>query len=74
MITRFIAMMDQEEAELFPLVVDDRESDRSWRPGMRNWAGEAVALQPYITGAATEASEQNSPRTNFNKRSLAEPA
>ena len=67
MIARFIAMMDQEEAELFPLVAEDGESYLSWRPGMKNWAGEAVALQPHITGAAAAAWEQNSPRTAFSK-------
>lgn len=52
MVSRMVDRIDLEEADLFPLVADDGETDRGWRPGMRNWAGEGVGLQPFINRAA----------------------
>ncbi len=52
MVTRMIAKIDREEVDLFPLVADDDEVFQRWGPGMRNWAGDGVALKPLIEGAA----------------------
>jgi hypothetical protein len=52
MVARMICKINREESDLFPLVASDAEGDRSWRPGMKNWAGEGVALQQYISGAS----------------------
>ena len=51
MVSRMIVKLDNEEVDLFPLVAQDGAVDRSWQPGMRNWAGDRVALQPLISGA-----------------------
>lgn len=52
MVARMVDKLDREEADLFPLVAHDAEADRRWQPGMRNWAGDGVALRPFICGAA----------------------
>ena len=49
MVARMIAKIDAEELHLFPLVVNDHVERQCWRPGMRNWAGDGVALEPLIT-------------------------
>ena len=49
LVSRMIARIDQEEDNLFPLIARDHGVERKWRPGMRNWAGEGVALQPKIS-------------------------
>ncbi|MEG3126069.1 hemerythrin domain-containing protein [Sphingomonas sp. GB1N7] len=48
LVGRMIDKMNLEETELFPLVANDVATERCWRPGMRNWAGDGVALQPLI--------------------------
>ncbi|MEG3178677.1 hemerythrin domain-containing protein [Sphingomonas sp. RB3P16] len=50
MVGRMLMKIEHEEADLFPLVAKDVDVDRCWRPGMRNWAGDGVALQPLLTG------------------------
>lgn len=50
LVIRMIGCLDREEAQLFPLIADYEEPERRWQPGMRNWAGDGVALQPYISG------------------------
>lgn len=52
MVKRMIVKIDREEADLFPLVANDVDADRGWKPGMRNWAGDGVALQPLFRDAA----------------------
>ncbi len=52
MVARMICKIDREEIDLFPLVASDSEGYQSWRSGMKNWAGEGVALQQYISDAA----------------------
>lgn len=54
MVARMVAKLDLEEVELFPLVANDEESDRGWQAGMRNWAGDGVALQPFIRGSVLQ--------------------
>lgn len=53
MVARMIAKLDREETDLFPWVADEDEVAGCWQPGMRNWAGDGVALKPLIeaTGA-----------------------
>ncbi|TPG14294.1 hemerythrin domain-containing protein [Sphingomonas oligophenolica] len=48
MVARMIAKLDREETDLFPLVADDDDIVGCWQPGMRNWAGDGVALKPLI--------------------------
>ena len=48
MVKRMIAKIDAEEMLLFPLLIHDDVSEPCWRPGMRNWAGDGVALQSLI--------------------------
>ena len=50
MVMRMIVKIDREEADLFPLIEADAQPGRNWQPGMRNWAGDGVALQSLITG------------------------
>jgi hypothetical protein len=57
LVSRMIAAIDREEVGLFPLIAHDGEVDRAWRSGMRNWAGDGVALQPLFSGAAQQQSQ-----------------
>lgn len=50
MVTRMIHKIDYEEVDLFPLVANDEQTEGCWQSGMRNWAGDGVALQPLIRG------------------------
>ena len=50
MVMRMIVKIDREEADLFPLIETDVQIGSNWQPGMRNWAGDGVALQSLITG------------------------
>lgn len=62
LVARMIAMINREEVDLFPLIADDGETHRSWRPGMKNWAGECFALQPLIGGPAPSAERASGQR------------
>lgn len=50
LIIRMIGCIDREEALLFPSIAEHDEPERRWQLGMRNWAGEGVALQRFISG------------------------
>lgn len=52
MVGRMMANIEREERDLFPLIADDVETGRNWHAGMRNWAGEGVAMQPLISANA----------------------
>lgn len=51
LVMRMIDTIDHEEVNFYPLVAHVDEPERRWQPGMRNWAGDGVALQPLIRGA-----------------------
>lgn len=54
LVSRMLIRIDHQETHLFPLVTRDGQADPAWQPGMRNWAGDGVALQPFIRAAGLE--------------------
>ena len=50
LVARMNARLDCEERQLFPALPREPAAERCWRPGTRNWAGDAIALQPMIQG------------------------
>lgn len=52
MVMRMTLKLDFEELALFPLIVDRAELPPRWQAGARNWAGDAMAMQPLISAVA----------------------